>query len=350
MSASRDAVADVVWLPFATGLMPFPDVALFVGARMPTDFALQARLRGTRLHAVQPFKPAHDALQSAGVAVSADDQVLPSAPTVLLLPPRSREQSRAWMARALSACEAGGVVVACVANDAGAKSAESDLKQLAGIDGVLSKHHCRVFWARKRAERIDNALLQTWSALDAPRRIAATGAVSRPGVFAWDRVDVASALLARHLPAHLRGHIADLGAGWGYLTRELLARNPGITAVDLYEADVRALACAEATFADAPVPASLHFHWHDVTHGLPQQYDAIVMNPPFHALDATPRPALGQRFVQVAADALKPGGQLWLVANRQLPYETALAHAFPEVQVLAQENGFKVVHARKAPR
>ena len=52
------------------------------------------------------------------------------------------------------------------------------------------------------------------------------------------------ALLARHLPAGLAGLAADLGAGWGYLSAELLARCPGITALDLYEAEARALALA----------------------------------------------------------------------------------------------------------
>src|SRR3546814_1432619 len=41
---------------------------------------------------------------------------------------------------------------------------------------------------------------------------------------------------AEHLPADLHGHAADLGAGGGYLSVELLQRCPGITALDLFEA------------------------------------------------------------------------------------------------------------------
>ncbi|KAG0921461.1 hypothetical protein G6F32_015094 [Rhizopus arrhizus] len=63
-------------------------------------------------------------------------------------------------------------------------------------------------------------------------------------VFAWDRIDPASALLAEHLPADLAGRAAALGAGYGYLSRELLERCPKITALDLYEAEQRALALA----------------------------------------------------------------------------------------------------------
>ena len=44
------------------------------------------------------------------------------------------------------------------------------------------------------------------------------------------------------------------------------------------------------------------------------------MNPPFHT---RPRadPALGQAMIRKAAAALRRGGRLFMVANRQLPYE-----------------------------
>ncbi|MCB7212868.1 methyltransferase, partial [Lactiplantibacillus plantarum] len=68
----------------------------------------------------------------------------------------------------------------------------------------------------------DADLAKRWSALDAVRPIMGGRFLSRPGVFAWDRIDPASALLAEHLPADLAGRAADLGAGYGYLSRELL--------------------------------------------------------------------------------------------------------------------------------
>ena len=60
--------------------------------------------------------------------------------------------------------------------------------------------------------------------------------------------------LAEHLPADLAGRAADLGAGYGYLSRELLERCPKITALDLYEAEQRALALAELNLAPPPRP------------------------------------------------------------------------------------------------
>ena len=55
-------------------------------------------------------------------------------------------------------------------------------------------------------------------------------------------------------------------------------------------------------------------------------------------------------FIDVAADALLPGGALWLVANAHLPYETSLASRFDAVRVVASARGYKVIEARAARR
>jgi 16S rRNA (guanine1207-N2)-methyltransferase len=167
-------------------------------------------------------------------------------------------------------------------------------------------------------------------------------------VFAWDRIDAASALLAEHLPGDLRGQVADLGAGWGYLAMQVLAHCPGVTALDLYEADARALELARVNLQAQATRVPLGFHWHDVASGLPRRYEAIVSNPPFHALGGDPRPDLGRAFIAAAAAALQPGGRLWLVANRHLPYEAVLDASFGEVRTVAQRDGFKVIEALRA--
>ena len=56
------------------------------------------------------------------------------------------------------------------------------------------------------------------------------------------------------------------------------------------------------------------------------------------------------RFIAAAAEALKPGGRLWLVANRHLPYEQTLNERFGDVRVAGERDGFKVIAAIKARR
>src|SRR5690606_27540716 len=123
-----------------------------------------------------------------------------------------------------------------------------------------------------------------------------------------------------------------------------------ITSLHLYEAEARALELAKENLAPHARRAALEFRWHDVAAGLPDRYDVIVSNPPFHGPGRAARPDIGRAFIAAAARALVPGGTLWLVANRQLPYEQALGEGFAEVQTLAQERGFKVVRARRAGR
>lgn len=346
-----DAPLETLLLPFANGALSWPSKGvLFLRAR--DGWALRRQpLDG--LICEQGFKPFADELVRAGLTVRAESDAATAAekfPLVLVLPPRQRDEARALFARAVMQAAPGGIVVACLHNNEGAKSGESDLQKLADLGGKLTKHHCRVFWTPPLYGAHDAALLAQWQGLDAPRRIAGGRFVSRPGVFAWDRIDPASALLVENLPTDLAGKGADLGAGFGYLSEEVLARCAKVTALDLYEAEVRALALARQNLSVREGHAKLQYHWHDATTGLPEQYDFIVSNPPFHTPSRADRPDIGRRFIAVAAAALKPGGRLWLVANRHLPYEEVLNASFGEVMVAGERDGFKVIQAIKARR
>ena len=349
-AAASDVALDALFVPFHTGALRLPADGRVLFLRARDGFALREMAQPGWL-CEQSFKPFADALEGSRWSVGSPE---PGArfPLVLLLPPRQRDEARALFARALTVTAPGGRVVACIPNAEGGKSGESDLAQLVGSIGSLSKHKCRVFWSLPESSTPDAALCAAWLALDAPRANAA-GYLSRPGLFAWDRVDVASALLAGHLPPDLAGRVADIGAGYGYLSAQLLARCAGVTSLDLFEAEARALEPAQGNLETAMrerasvIPFALH--WHDVTSGLPGRYDAIVSNPPFHQGKAD-LPELGRAFIRAAADALERDGRFWLVANRHLPYEAILAERFQEVRQIVLQDGFKVIEARGTRR
>ena len=345
-ASTPEAVLDALFLPFTDGLLHLPTDGSVLFLRARDSYRLREVAQRNWL-CEQTFKPFAEALMRSGFKVGepADDARFK---LVLILPPRQRDEARAWFAKAMRHVEPGGVVAACVPNAEGAKSAQADLAVLLGSVNHLSKHKCRVFWSVFDASSCDQALFESWLALDRPHTNAA-GYMSRPGLFAWDRIDTASALLAAHLPDDLHGRVADFGAGYGYLATQIVTRYPQITALDLYEAEARALEPArlnvEQAMREHGRKLSVGFHWHDITMGVERGYDAVISNPPFHQGRAD-LPELGRAFITQAARALVPQGRLWLVANRHLPYEATLAAHFEQVRTVVMEDGFKVIEAR----
>jgi 16S rRNA (guanine1207-N2)-methyltransferase len=347
---NEDRPLETLFLPLSEGHLAWPaGGALFLRARAGAP--LQAR-SWPALVCHQTFAPDAAALERLQLRVLTDDldAVVQKFPLVLILPPRQRDEARALLARALRLTERGGRIVGCMSNDEGARSGEADLERIVGPLTTLTKNKCRVFWSAPLDAPHDAALAEEWLRLDAVRPIDGGRFVSRPGVFAWDRIDVASQLLAEHLPPDLAGRAADLGAGFGYLSVELLQRCARVTALDAYEAERRALDLARRNLAEFESRAQIRYCWHDVTAGLTDSYDVIVCNPPFHTHARADRPDIGRRFIAAAAHALLPGGRLWLVANRHLPYEQALGAGFERVRIVTQQHGFKIVEALKAKR
>ena len=344
-AAAPDTALATLFVPFELGdlRLPADGCTLFLRARAGLRVREMAQPGWL---CEQSFLPFADELGRNGLHVG-EPVVGEKFALVLLLPPRQRDEARALFARALTHLQPGGCVLAAMPNTEGAKSGEVDLAKLAGTVQHRSKHKCRVFWSTPAANEVNRDLLAEWLALDAPREIV-DGYISRPGLFAWDRIDRASALLAQHLPPDLHGSVADLGAGYGYLGSQLIARCPLLQSIDLYEAEARAIEPARLNLAKAVREGgrelTVAVHWHDVTRGLARRYDAIVSNPPFHQGRAD-LPELGRAFIVSAAEALQPEGRLLIVANRHLPYEAVLAARFHEVRALVVQEGFKVIEA-----
>lgn len=337
---SHDPVR-ALFLPLHDGLVAWPadHRALFLGA-MP-DAALETGW-ADRLTCIQPLKPAHDRLAALGFAVAPERT--DTADLVFVLLGKQKHENLGAIADGFGALRPGGRLVIAGDNEIGAGRYQKGLAGILPLDGGLFRYHARVFWVTKPA--VEPAEFAVWRTDAAARRIVDGRWMSQPGIFAWDRVDPGSAMLTEHFPQRIGGIVADLGAGWGYLSATLLGRYPDIATIDLYEADARALACARQNFAGDPRAT---FHWADVTAGLPaRRYDWIVSNPPFHE-GRGQRVDLGQAFIAAASAALKPGGRFLLVANRQLPYEATLSQHFGDHQAVADARGYKVIVA-SAPR
>lgn len=254
----------------------------------------------------------------------------------LVLLTKHKEESFANLARGWALLAPEGRLVCAGANEDGAASLERHVAKAFGRVETVSKFHSRVFWFAKGERQPPDY----WQKLATLQPVGDGSWMSQPGIFSWDRIDDGSALLARHLPGDLAGHVADFGCGWGYLAREVL-RSAAVTAMDLIDAEHRALEAARANVTDPRAS----FHWLDLAGETPPAiYGTIVCNPPFHSGRASV-PELGQKIIATAARALRPGGRLYMVANRGLPYEPTLRAHFASFETLADNNKFRITRA-----
>ncbi|TPL10879.1 MULTISPECIES: class I SAM-dependent methyltransferase [unclassified Mesorhizobium] len=325
--------------PFEAEALALPgkgERVLFLGAepglRLPQGFA-------ATLHLVQGFRPYFCALQAAGFAVTpqpADDGF----EAALVIAGRHRGQNELRVAEALQRLAPGGLIVIAGGKDDGIASLRKRIDELVPLGGHMPKYHGIAFWLRRPMD------MQAVIALRAanPALLVEDRFRTAPGMFSFDRVDAGSKLLVDNLPGDLRGSAADFCAGWGYVAAEMAARSPGLSALDLYEADFDALEAAKGNLGNT---LALGFFWTDLlAETVERRYDVIAMNPPFHRSRAA-EPEIGAGMIRAAAKALKPGGRLFMVANRQLPYEPVLSAAFASHAELARDGMFKVFSARR---
>lgn len=307
--------------------LPEEGVIAVVGPQAGVDLS---DLPEERAQIVQRFKPDFDYWQGLGFDCVVEPQDSYSAAILFL--PRSKTQALAQIAE-LAGCVGDGPIWIDGQKTDGVDSILKQCRARGTIEGTLSKAHGRIFVFYPAQDA-----LQDWVAT--PTEIQ--NFVTLPGVFSADGVDRASHLLAEALPDMLKGRVADLGAGWGYLSYHGLRRF-GVTEMHLIEADHVALECARQNIHDPRA----RFHWADATRFDDEgRFDHVISNPPFHTGRAAD-PELGKAFLGAAARLLSPGGHLWVVANRQLPYEQTLAQLFRDVEEFGGDRGFKLLHASR---
>lgn len=327
---------DTLLLAFEKGLAPAPAAGsrwLFLNARpLP---AVGNDLKPV-LACEQGFRPHFLDLQKSGWQVEPSRHEETAFDGALALVSRSRQLNELMLSRAFESVTPGGVIVVAGDNHDGSKSLRKYVARHCGAAESLSKHHAIVF-AFRRGEGENPFPQQT-----KPRRGAYEIA---PGMFSADGPDEGSVMLAGHFNDRIEGDVADLGAGWGYLGTRLLHVAFRIDSFDCIEADHASLEAAKLNLEGIAEETRLAFHWLDITREpAPSKYDWIVMNPPFHDSHAA-NPALGASFIATAAKALKPGGRVLMVANRNLPYEAALAEEFASFSTLEENGRFKVIEA-----
>ncbi|WP_425555562.1 methyltransferase [Kitasatospora kazusensis] len=168
------------------------------------------------------------------------------------------------------------------------------------------------------------------------------------GIFCAERLDIGTRFLLRNLP-HSRGpeRIVDLGCGNGVLGTAVAVGNPEAEVLFVDESH-QAVASAEATFrANARSSALARFIVGDGLADVPAgSVDLVLNNPPFHTHQAT-TDATAWRMFAGSCDALRPGGELWVIGNRHLGYHVKLRRLFGNCEVVASDPKFVILRAVK---
>ncbi|MDO5630978.1 MAG: class I SAM-dependent methyltransferase [Paracoccus sp. (in: a-proteobacteria)] len=290
-----------------------------------------------RLTVVQGQYPVHQTLLARGFDACPDLSGDWRGDLALVFLPRAKAAARALIHQAVSRVPDGASLWIDGRKTDGIDAILKEVKALTDVAEVHSKAHGKIF----------RLTAGPWVPADwaATTREAAPGFHTVPGVFSADGIDPGSAMLAAHLPDKMPTRVVDLGAGWGWLSAQVLARS-GVEMLHLVESDYAALQSARLNVADPRA----QFHWADARDfRLPDPVNGVVMNPPFHqGRDADP--GLGRDFIAAAARLLTGAGRLWMVANRHLPYETTLAQHFGKVMEIGGDSRFKVIEATGARR
>lgn len=264
--------------------------------------------------------------------------------TVLIRATRQTAETLAFVAQAVKHAAPDARIFIAQDNKHGAESLEKTLRGAFGDVGTLIKYKCRIMTLL--ASSGDKDQLKRWLDAGGPQKVIEGAYESQPGLFSWDRPDIGSRLLLKHLPASLPGVGADLGCGYGLLS-VAAAKKEGVTHLYSLDIDSRAVEACRNNLAlhKAQIPSDCL--WRDVTKPQPDlpALDWVITNPPFHTQRDENR-ELGQKFCEAALKMLRSGGMLYLVANRHLPYEAILAKGATAITVLGDEQGFKIVQAK----
>jgi 16S rRNA (guanine1207-N2)-methyltransferase len=249
--------------------------------------------------------------------------------------------------------EIGGTCYIAGANNEGIKPASKTIERIFGNSTLLAyESGNRIFSASKTSDLpADSEVFESpYLPADSFREIDATlrgndlKIFSRPGVFSWDHVDEATQILADHIDIQAHASVLDLGCGSGPLG--VVAAMLGAGQVTFVDADVEAVRSATKTAQHAGLKNFRAMPSDVASAVLDERFDAVVTNPPFHVGKQTEL-SVPMQFIEESYEVLSPGGRLFLVANRTLPYETPIKHRFGNVSMIHDGRRFKVLGATR---
>lgn len=258
----------------------------------------------------------------------------------VLFLPKSRELTE-YLLQELAAKVPSGIVFLVGEKRAGSERAAKQLAAFGRTSKIDSARHCQL-WRCEVSSKPEPLSLDAVSksfAVDAAGQSIQIHTV--PGVFSHGRLDLGTQLLLECLDDLPSGHYLDFGCGAGVVGSFLKKRYPAAQ-VTLLDVDAFAIYSSQLTLAANQLQATTVAG--DGIHAAPKQLAAIISNPPFHQGVHTHYQTT-ETLLREAAEHLRPGGELRIVANSFLKYPPLIEKYLGSCEVLAERDGFKVYRA-----
>ncbi|WP_440877513.1 methyltransferase [Thalassotalea sp. PLHSN55] len=168
-------------------------------------------------------------------------------------------------------------------------------------------------------------------------------------VYAREKLDIGARYFMQNLPkVSPDTKVIDLGCGNGVIGLSVLAAQPQAQ-VQFFDESYMAIASAQANIEQnlPEATAQCQFHLNDcLTSVEGGSVDLILCNPPFHQQTATTDHIAWQMFKD-SHRVLKKGGELRIIGNRQLGYHIKLKRIFGNETLIASNDKFVTISAKK---
>ncbi|MDF1629957.1 MAG: methyltransferase [Alcanivoracaceae bacterium] len=163
------------------------------------------------------------------------------------------------------------------------------------------------------------------------------------GVFSRQQLDIGARFFLEHIPHGIDGDICDLGCGNGVIGMMALQQNP-LARLCCCDESALALTSARDNIARTFPDRQVQFYLGNGLDGLDQQFDLVLLNPPFHrghALDDS----VTRMLFRHARRHLKSGGVVRVIGNSHLGYGALLKDQFGKVSQVARNAKFIIYDA-----
>ncbi|MDW6091924.1 16S rRNA (guanine(1207)-N(2))-methyltransferase RsmC [Vibrio rhizosphaerae] len=259
---------------------------------------------------------------------------------LLLYWPKAKQEAEYLLAMLMTKLGPGTEIVVVGENRSGIKSVEKLFEPYGIIRKYDAARRCSFYWGECSQTPAQFNMQDWFKTYTVNYRQKDIIIKSLPGVFSHGELDIGSQLLLDNL-SDIRGDVLDFGCGAGVIGTVIAAQYPAVT---LSMCDVSALAIESSKATLAANGLSGHVFPSDIYSDVPERYDHLISNPPFHSGLGTSYHA-SETFLNQSPHYLKPRGKLSIVANSFLKYPPLIEQALGHCDTLAKTNKFAIYQA-----